>query len=97
MAAIAGWSCAGIYRLFQPRGMPIGQTTMEHEPSNRRLLMGLLLGGLVAWGCFLGLGAYLGLDPQTPDRDWRRVLVVVATSGGFLLFWLAALAFRRRR
>ena len=50
------------------------------------------IGGLVAWGCFLALGAYLGLDPQTPDHDWRRVLVVAATTGGFLLFWLAALA-----
>ena len=77
--------------------MRIAESTMKHEPSNRRLLMGLLIGGLVAWGGCLALGAYLGLDPQTPDRDWRRVLVVVATTGGFLLFWLAALAFGRRR
>jgi hypothetical protein len=70
---------------------------MQHEPTNRRLLLWAIVGGLVAWGCLLGLGAYLGLDPQTPDRDYRRLWVVVAMTGGFLVFWLLALATKRRR
>ena len=70
---------------------------MEHEPANRRVLLGAVIGGLTVWGALLALGAYLGLDRQTPDRDYRRLLVVAATTGGFLLFWLAALAVRGRR
>ena len=69
---------------------------MEHEPTNRRVLWAII-GGLVAWGCLLGLGAYLGLDPQTPDRDFRRLWVVAATTGAFLAFWLVMLSFRRRK
>jgi hypothetical protein len=69
---------------------------MEHEPTNRRVLLWAIVGGLVAWGCLLGLGAYLGLDPQTPDRDFRRLWMVAATTGGFLVLWLLALAIRRR-
>ncbi len=70
---------------------------LKHEPTNRRLLLWSIVGALVAWGALLGLGAYLGLDPQTPDRDYRRLLVVVAMTGGFLAFWLLMLALRRRR
>jgi membrane protein DedA with SNARE-associated domain len=70
---------------------------MEHEPTNRRLLMRAVIGGLVAWGVFLGLGAYLGLDPETPDRDIRRLLLVGGSIGLFLAVWLAALWLRSRR
>lgn len=70
---------------------------MESEPTNRRLLMWLVFGGLVAWGALLGLGAYLGLDPETPDLDYRRALVVAGTIGGFILFWLAALLWRGKK
>jgi membrane protein DedA with SNARE-associated domain len=70
---------------------------MQHEPTNRRFLLWAIIGGLAAWGCLLALGAFLGLDPQTPDRDYRRLWVVVATTGGFLVFWLMMLALRRRR
>jgi hypothetical protein len=70
---------------------------MNHEPSHRRVLLWVIVAALAAWGCLLGLGAYLGLDPQTPDRDFRRLGVVAATTGGFLLFWLAMLLWRGRR
>ena len=70
---------------------------MESEPTNRRLLMWLVFGGLVAWGALLGLGAYLGLDPETPDLDYRRALVVAGTIGGVILFWLAALLWRGKK
>jgi membrane protein DedA with SNARE-associated domain len=64
---------------------------MNHEPSHRRVLLWTIIAALAVWGCLLGLGAYLGLDPQTPDRDFRRLWVVAATTGGFLLFWLLLL------
>ncbi len=70
---------------------------MDHEPTNRRVLLWAIVAALVAWGILLGLGAYLGLDPQTPDRDFRRLWVVAATTGGFLAMWLGALALRGRR
>ena len=70
---------------------------MEHEPTNRRVLLWAIVGGLTFWGGLLALGAYLGLDPQTPDRDFRRLWVVAATTGGFLAVWLGALAWRGRR
>lgn len=70
---------------------------MEHEPTNRRVLVWSIAGALAAWGVLLAAGAYLGLDPQTPDRDFRRLWVVAGTTGGFLAFWLAALWLRGRR
>jgi hypothetical protein len=70
---------------------------MEHEPTNRRLLLWTIVFAVAAWGALLALGAYLGLDPQTPDRDYRRLWIVAATTGGFLGLWLVALALRRRR
>jgi 4-amino-4-deoxy-L-arabinose transferase-like glycosyltransferase len=69
---------------------------MQHEPTNRRLLW-YIVAGLVAWGILLAIGAYLGLDPQTPDRDYRRLWVVAAMTGGFLALWLGALALRNRK
>ena len=70
---------------------------MDHEPTNRRALLWLIVGAVAAWGVLLALGAYLGLDPQTPDRDYRRLLVVAATVGGFLVMWLGALLWRGKR
>ena len=69
---------------------------MRYEPTNRRGLLWLIVGALVFWGLLLALGAYLGLDPQTPKHDFRKLWVVAATTGGFVLFWLAALRLRRR-
>ena len=70
---------------------------MESEPTNRRLLFWLVVGGLIAWGLLLGLGSYLGLDPGTPDRDVRRLAFVTGSVGLFLAFWMAALWLRSRR
>jgi hypothetical protein len=70
---------------------------MKHEESNRRVLLWVIVAAVTAWGCLLALGAYLGLDPQTPDRDFRRLWVVAATTGGFLVLWLGALWIRGRR
>lgn len=70
---------------------------MDHEPTNSRQLMWLVAGGLAAWGLFLGLGAYLGLDPETPDRDIRRFLVVTGCVGAFLAVWLGAVWLKGKR
>jgi membrane protein DedA with SNARE-associated domain len=70
---------------------------MDREPTNRRLLMRLVVGGLIAWGLFLGIGSYLGLDPETPDRDIRRMLIITGSVGIFLAVWMAALWIRSRR
>lgn len=69
---------------------------MDREPTNSRVLLWVIFGALAAWGGLLALGAFLGLDPATPDRDFRRLWVVAAMTGGFLLFWLAALWLRKR-
>jgi hypothetical protein len=69
---------------------------MEREPSNRNL-MWLVVAALAAWGLLLALGAFLGLDPATPDYDWRRMGVALAAIGGFLGIWMGALWAKRRR
>jgi hypothetical protein len=61
---------------------------MDREPTNRRLLMGLVVGAVAAWGAFLALGSYLGLDPATPDRDLRRMLMVGGCVAAFLGVWM---------
>lgn len=70
---------------------------MDSEARQRQLMMRGVMGALAAWGILLAVGSFLGIDRQTPDRDFRRLLVVAATTGGFLLFWLAALRFGKRR
>jgi hypothetical protein len=70
---------------------------MRYEPTNGRRLTTLIIGALVVWGLLLGLGAYLGLDPATPDRDFRRLWMVAAIVGGFVLSWVGLLALRRRK
>jgi hypothetical protein len=70
---------------------------MKYEPSNRRLLLWALVAAVAVWGGLLALGAYLGLDPHTPDRDFRRLWVVAGMTGGFLALWLGALYWRGRR
>lgn len=67
---------------------------MNAEPPPNTLMKWLIV-GLALWGLLLGVGAYLGLDAQTPSRDYRRLLVVAATIGGFLVLWLAAIYKRK--
>ena len=69
---------------------------MEREPTNSRVLLWAIVAGLAAWGALLALGAFLGLDPATPDADFRRLWVVAGVTGGFLAFWMAALWLRKR-
>jgi hypothetical protein len=61
---------------------------MKYEPTNRRVLLWSIIVALAAWGVLLALGAYLGLDPQTPDHDWRRVGIALAAVAATC--WVAA-------
>jgi membrane protein DedA with SNARE-associated domain len=70
---------------------------MDREPTNRRVLLWSIVGGLAAWGLLLGLGSYLGLDPETPDHDLRRLAFVTGSVGVFLAIWIALLWLRSRR
>ncbi|NOY29788.1 MAG: hypothetical protein GXP28_06305 [Planctomycetes bacterium] len=54
----------------------------------------LIAGALVAWGTILGVGAYLAPSGKMPGADYRKFLVLAATTAGFLLFWGLALASR---
>jgi drug/metabolite transporter (DMT)-like permease len=69
----------------------------------QRRIMLALTAALVAWALFHAYGAVLG--PQVTDGDqvlhpnpnpWRGV-VVLACMGGFLAFWWAMLATRKKR
>jgi len=57
----------------------------------------LIAGALVAWGAILGVGAYLAPSGRFAGADYRKFLVLAATTGGFLLFWGLALASRAAR
>jgi cytochrome c biogenesis factor len=53
-----------------------------------RLLVGLIMAGLAAWGLFHAVGAY--------RYDSLRGLVVLAFFAVFIGFWLVMLAWRKR-
>jgi len=55
------------------------------RPFSPRLLFVLIMGGMVVWGAYVALGAYLyNYNP------WRGVIVLVCV-GLFLGFWLLLL------
>ncbi len=68
-------------------GIPPARSSSDNA---ERILRGIML-ALVAWGVVQALGSWLY------NHDSRRPLLVLACVGGFLGFWLAVLAARRRR
>jgi membrane protein DedA with SNARE-associated domain len=70
---------------------------LSGDEPQRKALLAAVMGGLAAWGGLLSVGAYLGLDAQTPSYDIRRLLVVAGVTAGILAFWGAALLARARR
>ncbi len=70
---------------------------MNPEPPHSRALLLSVIGAVAAWGAMLAWGSYLGLDPQTPDHDIRRMLFIGGSTGLFLAIWLGALWLRSRR
>ncbi len=69
---------------------------MNPQPPHSRALLWCVIAAVAAWGAMLALGSYLGLDPQTPDRDIRRMLFIGGSTGLFLAGWLGAPWLRRR-
>jgi membrane protease YdiL (CAAX protease family) len=60
-------------------------------PLSPRLLFALIMGGMLVWGAYVALGAYLyNYNP------WRGV-IVMACVGLFLGFWLLLLWNQSRR
>jgi CHASE2 domain-containing sensor protein len=64
--------------------------THPTPPDAERLIRGIML-AILAWGAIHAIGAW------TLNHDARRPLMVLACVFGFLGFWLAMLAVRRRR
>lgn len=61
----------------------------------------LIVVGVIGWGLFLAIGsARGGVDPAGGSflkPDVRRGLMIMACVAGFLGFWAAMLAARKRR
>ena len=70
----------------------------DHQNQIRVWLPVIIIGaGIAVWGILLALGAYLGISDEAPSYDARRAGIMLTATTGFLGFWLAALALRRRR
>ncbi|QDS97483.1 hypothetical protein [Adhaeretor mobilis] len=70
---------------------------MRQPSPNARLLTWLTFGAVALWCLLLALGSFLGLDNKTPSYDWRRMAVMLGSSGFFLGLWLLAMGMRARR
>ena len=70
---------------------------MASEQNKQWWPIAWIAGGLAAWGALLGVGAYLAPVGEAAGADHRKLGVVAATIGGFLLFWGAMLAVRAAR
>ena len=87
----------GSERTMTNLSLPSPSDENRGKKNRVRLPLVVIAIGLVMWGGFLALGAYLGLSDQVPSHDPRRAWVMLISSGGFLLFWLLALVWRGRR
>lgn len=63
-----------------------------------------IMGGLIAWGLLLGLGAYLySSDPSVTRNDQAeteailRGVIIATCAVGFVTFWWVMLIVRERR
>ncbi len=70
---------------------------MPPEKNQQWLPVLLIAGALAVWGVLLAVGAWLAPGSDEASRgDFRKLWVVAATVGGFLLLWGGALAVRAR-
>ncbi len=66
---------------------------MTTELNNNRWVPVLVIASALAiWGGILAVGAYLAPGGAPAGHDGRKLLVVAATTGGFLLLWGGILA-----
>ena len=67
------------------------------EVRNSRWPLVAIIAALVLWGLLLALGAYWAPSGEQAGHDRRKLLVVAATTGGFLAMWGLALWLGYRR
>ena len=60
---------------------------MENESKQSWLPVALIAGALAAWGLLLAVGAYRTPADETAGSDYRKLGVVAAATGLFLLLW----------
>jgi hypothetical protein len=64
---------------------------LERQSISPRLLFALIMGGLLLWGVYVAVGAYLY------NRNPWRPLIVLASVCAFLGFWLLLLWTQKRK
>jgi type VI protein secretion system component VasK len=70
---------------------------MSSEEKNQWLPVLVIAGALLAWGLLLAVGAYLAPGDAGAGRDFRKLWVVAAMTGAFLLLWGGVLWVRARK
>ncbi len=75
---------------------------MATEKNQTWLPVALIAGALIVWMGLLAGGAYWAPGGEGEGRDFRKLWVVAATTGGFLVMWAFVLLrlqakIRRRR
>ena len=65
---------------------------MPDTTQQNRMILGLIMGGVLLWGLYLSVGAYLAASKQ--NFDPLRALIVMACVSGFLGFWAMMLLIR---
>ena len=68
-----------------------------HDPNQTWLPVALIAGALLGWMGMLAFGAYSAPVGQGEGGDFRKLGVVAATTGGFLLLWGLVLLIRHRK
>ena len=70
---------------------------MTTEKNQTWLPVLLIAGALIGWMTLLAAGAYWAPVGQGGGNDYRKLWVVAATTGGFLLLWGLVLAVHRAK
>lgn len=70
---------------------------MRGEDNKNWLPVLLIAGALTGWGLLLAVGAWLAPSDPGASRDFRKLWVVAAMTGAFLLLWGGVLWIRARK
>ncbi len=68
---------------------------MQTEKNQTWLPVVVIAGALVVWMAILAAGAYWAPVGEGAGGDFRKLWVVAATTGGFLLLWVFVLLIHR--
>ncbi|MGI9429699.1 MAG: hypothetical protein ACR2NM_13640 [Bythopirellula sp.] len=70
---------------------------MNPHQNQTWLPVAMIAGALLVWMGLLAFGAYSAPVGQGEGGDFRKLWVVAATTGGFLLLWGFVLLVRQRK